>query len=372
MKLLILADSRSPHTIKWVNGLLEKDNIIFLLSLSEPKYDAYSKSKNLTIKSFDFNNIIFTRQDGYLSKICYLKVLNNISKYIKEFHPDILHAHYASSYGLLGALTGFHPFVISVWGADVYNFPQKNYIYTLLLKFNFYRADKILSTSKIMAKEIEKYTNKKIEVTPFGIDLTRFKPQNVERPFNDDSIVVGTVKSLEKKYGVDILIDAYYLFKRKHPNIKTNLLIVGGGTQKEFLLKKINDLNISGETILTGFINYEDIEKYHNMLDIFVSVSIEDSESFGVAVIEASACQKPVIVSDAGGLPEVVENNKTGIIVRKQNIQETVDAIEILVLNEEFRKQLGSNGRKKIEMEYNLNDNINLMNNIYCMLLKNT
>lgn len=198
MKLLILADARSPHTIKWVNGLLEKDNIILLISLSGSKYDGYSKSRNLNIKSFELNNNIFSRQDGYLPKIFYLKVLNKIYKNIKEFCPDILHAHYASSYGLLGALTGFHPLVISVWGADVYNFPRKNYIYTLLLKYNFHKADKILSTSKIMVKEIEKYTNKKIEVTPFGIDLNRFKPQHEDRPFDSDSIVVGTIKSLEK------------------------------------------------------------------------------------------------------------------------------------------------------------------------------
>lgn len=79
---------------------------------------------------------------------------------------------------------------------------------------------------------------------------------------------------------------------------------------------------------------------------------------------------KPVIVSDVGGLPEVVENNKTGIIVKKQNIQETADAIEKLALNEDLREQLGSNGRKKIETEYNLLDNIDMMNNIYNMLLK--
>lgn len=371
LKLLILADSRSPHIIKWVNGLLEKNIIILLVSLSGSKFDGYSKSKNLTIKSFEFNNNIFTREDGSLSKISYLKVLGKINKIIKEFCPDILHAHYASSYGLLGALTGFHPLVISVWGADVYNFPKKNYINKLVLKYNFQKADRILSTSKIMASEIEKYTSKKIIVTPFGIDLNRFKPKNVDRPFDKDSIVIGTIKSLEKKYGINILIDAYYLFKRKHPTLKTNLLIVGGGTEKEFLTNRVKELNISEETMLTGFVKYDEIEIYHNMIDLFVSVSIEDSESFGVAIIEASACQKAVVVSNVGGLPEVVENNETGLIVKKQNIQETADAIEKLVLNKNFREKLGINGRKKVELEYNLSNNINLMNNVYNLLLKN-
>ena len=85
-----------------------------------------------------------------------------------------MHAHYASSYGLIGSLMNFSPFVLSVWGSDVFEFPKLGIINKLVLKYNFFKADKILSTSNIMAKEIQLYTNKDIEV--IKIELVGTKP----------------------------------------------------------------------------------------------------------------------------------------------------------------------------------------------------
>jgi len=107
-------------------------------------------------------------------KSTYLLSIVRFKRVIKKFGCDILHAHSASSYGLLGSLVNFHPYVISVWGNDVYNFPQKSSFYSNLIKYNFKRCDLILSTSKIMAKETSKYSPKGIIVTPFGIDIEKF------------------------------------------------------------------------------------------------------------------------------------------------------------------------------------------------------
>ena len=95
---------------------------------------------------------------------------------LKTFKPQLLHANYATSYGLLGAMTGFHPFVLSVWGSDVFTFPKKSFAHKMLFKYNLNKADKILSTSRFMSQEISKYTSKKIEITPFGVDLEKFYP----------------------------------------------------------------------------------------------------------------------------------------------------------------------------------------------------
>lgn len=365
MRLFLLADQRSPHIIKWTNALLERDIEIFLFGFTQGNRNNYCNTKKLHFASMNLDENYFSKPDGKLSKIIYLKSLIKLKKLIKEFSPDILHAHYASSYGLLGVLSGFKPFIISVWGADVYNFPKINWLTEWLLKYNLAKANKILSTSITMAHEIKKYSSKRIEITPFGIDVSVFKPIKIKRLFDDDSVVIGTIKSLEKKYGIEILIKAYHLFKQRNPQIKTNLLIVGGGTQRELLISLIKSLKLENETVLTGFIDYNKIVEYHNMIDIYISVSVEDSESFGVAVLEASACEKPVIVSNIGGLPEVVENNVTGMVVEPENEFKTSEAIEKLVLEKKLRKILGVNGRERVINLYNLNDNVDKMINIY-------
>jgi len=143
------------------------------------------------------------------------------------------------------------------------------------------------------------------------------------------------------------------------------LLIVGKGSQENILKSLTIKLGIQDDTVFTGFINYDKVPEYHNMLDIGVFASIEDSESFGVAVLEASACAKPVIVSNVGGLPEVVEDGKTGFVVEKQNPEILAKALLNLVDDEELRIQIGQNGRNKVILQYSWTESVNKMLAVY-------
>ena len=122
---------------------------------------------------------------------------------------------------------------------------------------------------------------------------------------------------------------------------------------------------MESDSQITGFVPYNEIPKYHNMLDIYVSVSTEDSESFGVAILEASACEKPVIVSNVGGLPEVVKNEKTGFIIEKENPSELANILEILINNEKMRREFGKNGREMVLREYDWEKSLNKMISVY-------
>jgi glycosyltransferase involved in cell wall biosynthesis len=106
------------------------------------------------------------------------------------------------------------------------------------------------------------------------------------------------------------------------------------------------------------------------MLDISVSVSITDSESFGVAVIEASACEKPVIVANVGGLPEVVEDEVTGFVVPPQDAEATASALEKLVLNKSLRQEMGNAGRQRVQRLYDWKNNVQQMLSIYHEVLQ--
>ena len=365
MKVLILADANSSHTIKWAVSLAEKNIDIILFSLSKNQTALYNNYKNITIESAGIPATTQFGAEAHVSKLIYLKYISTVKKIIRDHKPDILHSHYATSYGLLGASTGFHPFIVSVWGTDIYNFPERNLLYKKIIQFILNRADRILSTSNKMALQAKKFTGKQVEVTPFGIDTERFKPQQANSIFSENDFVVGTIKTLERKYGIEYLIRAFSLVKKRLPHVSLKLLIAGSGTLENHLKKITKELDIEGDTIFTGYVIPAEVPNYINMLDIFVSLSIEESESFGVAVIEASACEKPVIVSNVGGLPEVIDHNKTGIVVEPKNIEKTADAIEKLVLDKQLRSTLGKNGRKKVIEKYNWGNNLDSMISIY-------
>ena len=366
MKIFLLANANSVHTQRWAMGLAEKGIDIFLFSLSQLEDEnLYKNVTNIELYEYGFSNNS-TKHDGFgLSKLKYLGVLKSLKEKIKSFNPDIVHAHYISGYGTLGMLSGFHPLVLSVWGSDIYDFPHKSFIHKALITHNLKKADKILSTSYVMAKEIQKYSDKEIEVTPFGIDLELFKPMSVSSLFEKDSMVIGTIKALDDKYGIEYLIRAFSILTKKYPELSLKLLLVGEGKDENKLKELTLELGIEDMTTFTGKIAFEEVPIYHNMLDVFVSVSTLDSESFGVAIIEAGACEKPVVVSRVGGLPEVVEEDITGLVVPPRDVNETVNAIEKLLLDLALREKMGKKARERVASLYNWNENLNQMITIY-------
>jgi len=368
MKIMLLANANSIHTQRWAIGLAERGLDIFVFSLSKTDSNPFEGNNNIELYSFGFSEKFTKNSESRLSKIKYLKVLPILRKKIQVFKPDIIHAHYVSSYGTLGALCGFHPLVISVWGSDIFDFPKKSFLHKKLIEFDLDRADQILSTSNTMAIETKKYTNKNIKITPFGIDLNQFKPMKVDSLFEKDDIVIGIVKALEKTYGVEDLIRTFAVLHKSLNKLPLRLLIVGEGTQEVYLKQLVVDLNIGELTRFTGKISYEKIPEYHNLCTISVYPSI--NESFGVSVIESSACEKPVIVSNVGGLPEVVENGVTGLVVPFRNPLELSKAIEKLVLDKELRIKMGKAGRERVEKMYNWENNVSTMISIYRDILK--
>ena len=362
MKVLLLGDINSIHTKKWAISLAASGIDVGIFSLGEPKSDWYADVKGVSnCNASGFGKSIFKR--SIISKVNYLKLLPTLKKAIKNFQPDIVHAHYASSYGLLGQLSGFHPMFISVWGNDVYEFPKQGKVQKLILKSNLKNADKIFSTSLAMKKETEKYTSKEISVIPFGVDLDKFKRQSVESEFSPTDVVIGTIKTLEMDYAIDVLIHAFAIVCDRNPQMPLKLLICGEGSLQSVLIDLCKELGIADNTLFKGFIDHEEVPRYLNMIDVFGCLS--DNESFGVAVVEAMACERPVVVSSVGGLSEVVKNGTSGSVVPPQRPELAADAIEIFAQNPLVREKIGHNARTRVVKFYDWNKCVDQMRNYY-------
>jgi glycosyltransferase involved in cell wall biosynthesis len=263
----------------------------------------------------------------------------------------------------MAAFSGFHPFILTGWGADIFDSP-KNFFMNFILKYTFKKADEITVLSNITQKEISSLSNKKAHLIPFGVNLTKFSKINRT---HFDTIRIGTIRTLEEKYGIEYLIRAFALIYDKNPNV--HLDIIGDGPQREFLEQLANSLKVSERVQFHGYINQNiEFEKYIDLLqsfDIFTILSIIDSETFGVAAVEASACGIPIVATNVGGLPEVVDNEITGIIVPPKNAEQVAIALERLIVNKELRNEMGIKGREKVEMQYNWQNNVKQMINLY-------
>lgn len=363
-KIIFISAANNIHTVRWVNALSNKYDIHLVTCKNHS--EIFNKIKS----EVKIHILKYNTPWGYYLNARQLKRIYN------EVKPDLINVHYASGYGTLARMARIQPILLSVWGSDIYDFPKKSKINYKILEKNLKNSSAIASTSIKMKEELERlYPNieKKIYITPFGVDINKFKKINKER--NDNEFRIGIVKTLKKKYGISDLILAFNQLKKNlvseaKNNINVKLYIYGDGEQKQELLNLIEKLNLNDDVFLKGKIKNEQVPEVLNDLDLFCATSILDSESFGVAVVEAMACELPIIATDVDGFKEVLINGKTGVIVKRQDITAIATAMEDLILNKEKRAEYGINARKRVLEKYSWDKNVEYMMSVYEEVMK--
>lgn len=212
-------------------------------------------------------------------------------------------------------------------------------------------ADKIISVSKSADKFVSIFVKDKRVVIPNGVDVEFFKPSNKGLSGPSNILFVGR---LVPRKGVHILLDAVGLLKKEEvsPQIEDlRLIIAGEGRSKDTLIHLAKSYGILNSTLFLSYIPNQELLKYYNSATIIAVPSIT-RESFGIVALEAMSCAKPVVVTDVGGLPEVIEDGETGIIVERENPYTLKDALKRLLINKSLRKRLGENARKKVQDTY--------------------
>lgn len=365
MKVLFLANASSIHTVRWVNALAQKGLKVHLAFIPNNR----PKEHNI-LSEVVLHQLKISGTKGY-----FLNILE-LCRLIKEIKPDIVNAHYASGYGTLARLSKLKPLVLSVWGSDVYDFPYRSKIKHRLLERNLKYPDVIASTSVIMIKQVStflKNCKKDIEVTPFGVDIEKFAKIEKNKQ-QDDEIIVGSIKTLSPKYGIEYGIMAISFLVNeilKNSNdYKIKYYIYGDGSEKESLIKLVEDLNLNSVVEFKGRIPNNEVPDALNGFDIFLGTSVLDSESFGVAIVEAMSCEIPVIVTDVDGFKEVVDNGKSGIIVKRKDYKAMAQEIYKLIVNPEEREKLGERERTRVLDLYDWNKNVDNMVEIYNKTIK--
>ncbi|PFG04427.1 glycosyltransferase [Bacillus sp. es.034] len=362
MKVLLLAPANNVHTKKWLDYYNSIGIEVMNISLEN------HKDSTETIPWENVSRVYLNLKLNH--KISYLFTVSRLKKIIRKWQPDLIHSHYASSYGLIGALTGFNPYILSVWGSDIYDFPNKNMMNRIILQYALKKADYICSTSPALELETKKYIdeNKPLSITPFGVDIDQFKPNPEEKV--EGQFRIGIAKGMEPKYGIEYLLKGFKLFLEElGPERQyVRLQLAGDGPYFAKYRKMADDLEISGNVDFLGRIAHEDVPGFISSLQIFVISSL--IESFGVSAVEAQACGVPVVATNVGGLPEVVLDGKTGYLIPSKDPQALAEKLLFLYKDSSEREKLGRNGREHVLHHYDWEENSKRMIDLYNKIVK--
>lgn len=348
MKILLLADVNSPHTQRWLHAIASDSR----LRVAIFSFTAQTVSVPSDVIVFDsgLDASLARRANLYGKAWRYIKTLPRLRQAVKQFQPDVIHAMYASSYGLLGALLNFKEYYVSCWGSDIFSFPQQNFVTRSVLQFVLSQAKRVYSTSHFMANEIRKYTKAEAVVIPYGVDTTIFLPgKNLLNDFDPNNTVIGTVKSHEATYGIDVLIRGFaLLYKRLGGKIK--LLLVGEGSQTTALKQLTRDLGMTDHVVFTGKVTHDETVSMHRAIDIFVAPTLH--ESFGVSLLEAMSCGKPCVVSDIPPYREIDGDANAMMYFKSNDAESLCDNLAMLINDSEERNRLGTAARHRVLEKY--------------------
>ena len=270
----------------------------------------------------------------------------------RKFKPDVIHAHwpFPHAYIALGAAKLFRiPLVLNFHGAELLLIRKKKWVKPLM-KFAIGQAQAVFANSSFTASKIKALRNVNVEWSPYGTTLESSAASEVEavpHPINGKFKILFVGRHIERK-GICYLIEAAkYL-----PRDKFEIRIVGVGDLTEKLKELAAHNAGNAEIVFTGKLSPEDLAKEYRTANVFTLPAIIDSkgdtEGLGVVLIEAMELGLPIVASNVGGIPDVVMDGESGILVPEKDPQALANAFKRLESEPGLVKQLLEGSRKRI------------------------
>ncbi len=243
---------------------------------------------------------------------------------------DVLHVHYAIPHASAAYMAkqilktkGINiPVITTLHGTDI-TLVGKDPSFEPVVTFSINQSDGVTAVSESLRTETYDYfpIEKDIKVIPNFINLEKFKRQQKEHfrmaiSPNNEKLLVHTSNFRSVKRVEDVI----QIFSRVREVIPSKLLLVGDGPDRPRIEKLCRELNICPDVRFLG--KLEAVEEVLSVADLFLMPS--EKESFGLAALEAMACEVPVISSDAGGIPELNINGVTGFVSRVGDVPDMV------------------------------------------------
>jgi glycosyltransferase involved in cell wall biosynthesis len=253
-------------------------------------------------------------------------------------------------------ITYHHDVIGSGWLGKIFKWHTKKLMPKVLG-----RADKIIVSSLDYAKnsnvkEIWEKNQEKFVEVPFGVDTEKFFPAPSRKDLVEKFglslgrtiLFVGGLDRAHYFKGLEILIRA------KAEMLGAKILVVGDGDLRLHYEKMVEELNLKDKIIFVGSVAAEDLPDYYNLADVVILPSLDRSEAFGIVLIEAASCGKPVIASNLPGVRSVIEYGVNGFTVTPGNAKELAEKINYFLDNPEAAKEFGKNGRQRVLEKYDL------------------
>ncbi len=286
-----------------------------------------------------------------------LKVFGELSRILKEFKPDVVHGNSSKAGALTALVARLHGVRRVVFTAHGWAFNENRPVWQKILIGGVHYATIILSDVTICNSEATKrdtrympFVASKLRVVHHGVHpfalRTRADARTTLAPDFSAHTWVGVIAELHPVKGLDVLIQAIEHVLPDYADL--GLVIIGEGEERGYLEHLLKIQGVRSRTILIGHV--QNAPEYLSAFDIFVLPS--RSESLGYVLLEAGFAGLPCVATNVGGIPEIIENNVTGILVPPNNPEALTTGIETLLKDEVVRARMAKALKERVETQF--------------------
>lgn len=335
MILLFIADGRSIHTQRWLEYFARRGHEVHLIT-----YDPMNRSipgvTEYVLKS-RWKNLYLAFIPRHIA----------IKRLVKKIRPDLIHAHFIAKYGFHLPDLKFRPAIVSAWGDDVLILPKKSWLIHRYTKKVLDSVDLIYAVSHNIGNHIVGDFNipeTKVRYLPFGIDTDLFSPPTGARREETRTIEIFSNRGFFPVYDNDTLVRGFALAYKKNPDLR--LILKGDGPLEQSVRELVTAQGVLEVVTFRKKTDYSEVPNDYRDADIFITTSISDGTP--VSLLEAMASGLPCIATSVGGIPEWIEDKKSGLLIPRGSPESVAESILTLAKDPAFCTQLGNAARKTV------------------------
>lgn len=358
-----MGDARQVHLQRWSRYLIDAGYDVITASL-EPMDGIPGNLERIRVP------------DALPDFLRYPMAVPAVRKIIRRFKPHLVNAHFVPNYGVIAAMSGFQPWVLSTWGSDIMLLPQRSAFHKTRTQFVIKRAACITSDADVMSERLVTLgaDPERVVTFPFGVDRGMFYPEREHQPGpgapQQDPGGAGprilSNRKIEDVYNIDTIISAWPEVNRAIP--EASLTIAGAGSLADSLRQRSKNLDANRPIEFAGEIAHRDMPGLLRKHDIFLSIASSDTTS--VSLLEAMACGLFPVLSDIPANREWVRHGENGFLVRPRDPHALAQTIIDAWNNPGLRNSAEQKNASLIETRADWFENMSIVKNNFDRLIE--
>lgn len=314
--------------------------------------DAFFAPKEETVDGLHIVRIYLPKNTVLLYPVFALFEYFTVRRIVREKKIDLLHSHYVFPDGFVSRLQSGVPGVATEHTSGFLDRLERGRM-LWLYRWIYARMDQIITPSDELAGAVGALgiPGQKITFVSNGVDTDKFSPnvppKNLRQQYAlaPETRIVLCPRRLEPKNGVKYLIEAAPAILRECPD--TRFFIVGGSypDQLTLLRERARELGVEDRIVFAGSVPNADMPSWYTAADVVVLPSLKEATS--IAGLEAMACGRPLVGTNVGGIPYLIDDGKTGLLVEPKNPSGLADALVRILTDDVVRSEMGTSARKR-------------------------